>query len=460
MDLEKHHILKRLSDLVLMIKKKVNIIDIVVIILTLLSMPMVFCTHPIEEPNIHSMTIDRIYTVKILRENESAFLMTPLGNLGDPGARKIEVYIEDENYSGMYWKDKFGDVENLAENRVSIVTDITGTAWLNLSFSEYYYLFYEAFYVRIRTTVQSGGSAQYEDPNVNRDIWLTPGEDIDSDNSKIIEKAKSLIRGKTSRNDKARAIFKFVYHHMTINHSSNCPELASDVLDSLQGVCRHYSNLFTALSRAAGIPARTVIGLSYDDKNEYVFGHMWCEWLDERNYWHIIDPQISMFDKVPADYFPLLHGSDKAEYSYFPEMVNGDVSTFRYPQYYIDYSQKDFLVVYLLMILCFLLLMFYVLRIITLSESKNREKLKTREKTEREFIPLERISRLIEDGRLFFRYIYLLSLLFENTLYIRQNYAIKALKNATEEQKQLLTQVGITSEEIIEIIQKLLIRSL
>jgi hypothetical protein len=445
----------KVRDLILMIMRKLNILDIVVIILVVLTMPMVFCTHPIEDLGIHSMTVDRIHTVKILRENESAFLMTPLGNLGDPGARKIEVYIEDENYSGMYWKDTFGDVENLAENRVSIVTDITGTAWLNLSFSEYYYLFYEAFYVRIRTTVQSGGSAQYEDPNVNRDIWLTPGENIDSDNSKIIEKSKSLIRGKTSRNDKARAIFKFVCHHMTINHSSNCPELASDVLNSLQGVCRHYSNLFTALSRAAGIPARTVIGLSYDDRNEYVFGHVWCEWLDERNYWHIIDPQISMFDKVPADYFPLVHGSDKANYSYFPEMVNGDVSIFRYPQYYIDYSQKEVLVAYLLMILCFLLLFLYELRIISLSESKNRERLETIERIKRKFVALEGMSRLTNDAREFAFYINLLYLFFENAIYINQNHAIEALKNATERQRQLLEHVGITTGELIEKIQNL-----
>lgn len=240
---------------------------------------------------------------------------------------------------------------------------------------------------------------------------------------------------------------------MTFNHSSYGSERASDILESLQGVCRHYSNLFTALFRAAGIPTRTVTGFSYDDKNEFFFGHAWCEWLDEKNYWHIIDPQISMFNKVPADYFPLLHGLDKAEYSYFPEMVNGDVSIFRYPQYYIDYSQNNFLVVYLLMIFCLLLFIFYIVRITNLSESKNREKLNTIEKIEKKFVPLERMTRLIVNRRLFVLCINLLSLLFKNTIYIKKNQAIKALKNATEEEKQLLTQVGITSEEIIEAIQ-------
>lgn len=170
MDYEKDQILKKLSELVLMLKKKINKIDIIVIFIVLVPIHMVFYMFSIEDPGIHSMTIDRIHVVKISKKNESAFLMTPLGSLGDLGARKIEVYIEDENYSGKYWKDMFGDIENLVENMVAIVTDITGTSWLNLSFPKYYDFYYEQFYVRIRTTVHSGGFAQYEDLNVNRDI--------------------------------------------------------------------------------------------------------------------------------------------------------------------------------------------------------------------------------------------------------------------------------------------------
>ena len=62
------------------------------------------------------------------------------------------------------------------------------------------------------------------------------------------------------------------------------------VLDRGYGECTDFADLFTALARATGLPARTVIGLAYQDHEPYGFAfHAWNEArVDGR--WQVIDP--------------------------------------------------------------------------------------------------------------------------------------------------------------------------
>jgi transglutaminase/protease-like cytokinesis protein 3 len=58
---------------------------------------------------------------------------------------------------------------------------------------------------------------------------------------------------------------------------------ASQVARELRGDCRQYALLTTALCRAAGLPARTALGLVYVEKSgrPYLGLHMWTEvWVD------------------------------------------------------------------------------------------------------------------------------------------------------------------------------------
>ena len=51
-----------------------------------------------------------------------------------------------------------------------------------------------------------------------------------------------------------------------------------DLLATLEGDCTEHARLFTVLARAAGIPAREVVGLVYLGDEAQAFGpHMWCE---------------------------------------------------------------------------------------------------------------------------------------------------------------------------------------
>src|SRR5262249_7896738 len=66
---------------------------------------------------------------------------------------------------------------------------------------------------------------------------------------------------------------------------------ASEVAKSLRGDCRQHSLLATAMCRAAGVPARTALGLVYADDRQrgpVMAFHMWTE-VAIRGQWIPID---------------------------------------------------------------------------------------------------------------------------------------------------------------------------
>jgi len=62
------------------------------------------------------------------------------------------------------------------------------------------------------------------------------------------------------------------------------------VLDRGYGECTDFADLFTALARASGLSARTVVGLAYQDTEPYGFAfHAWNEARVDGE-WQVIDP--------------------------------------------------------------------------------------------------------------------------------------------------------------------------
>jgi protein-glutamine gamma-glutamyltransferase len=93
------------------------------------------------------------------------------------------------------------------------------------------------------------------------------------------------------------------FHDEDFFYTLNPPALASDpvdrfLFDTRRGFCEHYASAFTVLMRAAGIPARVVLGYQGGELNPmggYMIvrqsdAHAWAEvWLDGRG-WVRIDP--------------------------------------------------------------------------------------------------------------------------------------------------------------------------
>ncbi len=113
---------------------------------------------------------------------------------------------------------------------------------------------------------------------------------LDSGNEKVREQAAQIVGDETDPWRKAQRIERWVHEHMKGNTEVNFAP-ASQVLRDLQGDCRQHAMLAAALCRAAGVPARTAVGLVYDNDRKLGPGlafHMWTEvWI--KGQWLMLD---------------------------------------------------------------------------------------------------------------------------------------------------------------------------
>jgi hypothetical protein len=80
---------------------------------------------------------------------------------------------------------------------------------------------------------------------------------------------------------------------------------SSEIIKRGKGICQQYANIFTALARGLGVPARSVAGLLLFDRDSIDL-HAWNEIEVRKNVWLPVDPtliQKLQFD--PAHYIPL-----------------------------------------------------------------------------------------------------------------------------------------------------------
>jgi transglutaminase-like putative cysteine protease len=113
--------------------------------------------------------------------------------------------------------------------------------------------------------------------------FILPSETIDSHVPQIKELASQLAAGE---DDEAVVVHKMaVWTHKNIKYDLNsitaeATQKASWVLENKEGVCDEITNLFIALCRAVGIPARFVSGISYTTSEQFEepwSPHGWAE---------------------------------------------------------------------------------------------------------------------------------------------------------------------------------------
>lgn len=115
---------------------------------------------------------------------------------------------------------------------------------------------------------------------------------INSDNAKVKELTHQAIGAETDSWKKALRIERWVNKNMTFTNDETLAT-ADHVARTLQGDCSEYSMLTAAMCRAAGVPSRTAIGLTYADvKGAPCFAfHMWTEvWV--KGHWIPIDATL------------------------------------------------------------------------------------------------------------------------------------------------------------------------
>ncbi len=106
--------------------------------------------------------------------------------------------------------------------------------------------------------------------------WLRPSNLAQSDAPEIIKLARQIVGGETQSYRAASRIQAWVFRNVRkklVAALSN----ALDVLKHKEGDCSEHTILFVALCRAAGIPARQVVGIGYSPRMKGFGYHAWGE---------------------------------------------------------------------------------------------------------------------------------------------------------------------------------------
>ncbi len=116
---------------------------------------------------------------------------------------------------------------------------------------------------------------------------------MQSDNPRIRALARQIVAGENDALKAALRIKDWVYGQIAKEPTVSIPN-ALEVLRTKKGDCNEHTVLFNALARAAGIPARTAVGVVYLRGAFYY--HAWSEvWLGQ---WVTLDSVLNQF---PAD---------------------------------------------------------------------------------------------------------------------------------------------------------------
>jgi transglutaminase-like putative cysteine protease len=117
----------------------------------------------------------------------------------------------------------------------------------------------------------------------NRSPYLLPSQVVQSTDPQIVQLAKEITNGKKTNEEKSRAIYDWMTHHITYDveeykwWKSDNNYVYASALETLQkgkGLCMGYARLNAALHRAAGIEAKIVYGQEHA-WNQIKLGGKW-----------------------------------------------------------------------------------------------------------------------------------------------------------------------------------------
>jgi hypothetical protein len=143
------------------------------------------------------------------------------------------------------------------------------------------------FELHVRAQPKDGQAA---DAAEVKEEYLKTCQWINSDDATVKRHTRLAVGPAIDPWEKAKRIEKWVHNRMQVSFTEEFAP-ASEVAKSLRGDCRQHSLLATAMCRAAGVPARTALGLVYADDRQrgpVMAFHMWTE-VAIRGQWIPID---------------------------------------------------------------------------------------------------------------------------------------------------------------------------
>jgi hypothetical protein len=125
--------------------------------------------------------------------------------------------------------------------------------------------------------------------DAERERYLRATPSVQVDREEIRELAAKIVGDESDAVENARRIVAWLNDNLEPTYTANATT-ATAVLEQRAGDCTEHSLLFTALARAAGIPARQLGGLVYTDHPKPMFAwHAWAEVHDGKG-WVSVDP--------------------------------------------------------------------------------------------------------------------------------------------------------------------------
>jgi transglutaminase-like putative cysteine protease len=144
----------------------------------------------------------------------------------------------------------------------------------------------------------------------DRDPWLKPARFVESDRPEI----KQLADGLRSRGTlpTAERIFAWVSSNLRSSGVAARDRGALHAFKTRAGDCTEFADLFAALCRAAGIPAR-VAGGFVSRESGIVNSHDYHNWAEfyHNGTWHLVDPQRGVFRRGTGDYIAMQIGVEE-----------------------------------------------------------------------------------------------------------------------------------------------------
>ncbi|GIX06556.1 MAG: hypothetical protein KatS3mg115_0959 [Candidatus Poribacteria bacterium] len=133
---------------------------------------------------------------------------------------------------------------------------------------------------------------EVSDPTLQR--YLQPSAFVEANDPQIVQAAQEIVAGAANAWQAAERIARWVYQHVNNKGLDQGFATAKETLQSRAGDCTEHTMLAIALSRAAGIPARILAGIVW--QNDGFYYHFWHEvWVGE---WIALDATLG---QAPAD---------------------------------------------------------------------------------------------------------------------------------------------------------------
>lgn len=130
------------------------------------------------------------------------------------------------------------------------------------------------------------GEMQYNQGNL--DEYLAPNAFLDNSDELLIKKTKEVIGDETDDWEKVKLIVAWVRENMSFDAGIALAN-SREVIRDLRGTCISYAMLTSTMSKAAGIPARFLMGYVYVDGAWG--GHAWSE-VNINGQWIPIDAAV------------------------------------------------------------------------------------------------------------------------------------------------------------------------